>query len=472
MAISNIAKPDDLSPAYNPIRYIYDGSNKNNTGYKYIFDIYESGTATKIGEYRVFPRYSDGYGDIDLQKLLSSKLTFNFNPTSDSQSNPTASYYKYDVKVGEEYVTEVAYTASLTQNGSYVTITATHAFQVGDQVSISQADGGTANPSLEGLFTVTAINTTVDFTVNSLWSEVTDATINGTVRYADNRKTVTRNITTDTNNYVFNGALPWIDFKAYDQNNYLLSANTDYLLTSMPLTGFYSTATQDLWINIANNSNITGFIYFQNSDGSVFKKAITNNAIITQVSVGAGNYGTLTTVSGSGTLVESTTTYYDFWFTNAGGTQWSQKYRVNIDTRCKIEDYEIAFLDRMGSFSSFAFQLRAYERGTSTKQNFNRHLTGKVQGGIWTYNAEDYGLSTFSSNVEKTLELNTNWMTEEMATYFEELISSPATFLKDGSDYVACIVTDSSFEVERQRNKNLIRKTITIKYANQNNINI
>jgi hypothetical protein len=95
------------------------------------------------------------------------------------------------VKIGEEFVTSVAYTSSLTNDGGLVEITATHTFQVGDQVVITQADGGVANPNLEGLFTVTAIDTTVSFTVNSLWANVTDATIDGSVKYADNRKTLT-----------------------------------------------------------------------------------------------------------------------------------------------------------------------------------------------------------------------------------------------------------------------------------------
>ena len=62
-------------------------------------------------------------------------------------------------------------------------------------------------------------------------------------------------------------------------------------------------------------------------------------------------------------------------------------------------------------------------------------------------------------------------MTEEMAAYFEELVSSPATWIKDGSAYYACIVQDSSVEVEKQSNKTLIRKTITVKLANQNIVN-
>jgi hypothetical protein len=62
-------------------------------------------------------------------------------------------------------------------------------------------------------------------------------------------------------------------------------------------------------------------------------------------------------------------------------------------------------------------------------------------------------------------------MTEEMAEYFEELLTSPLTILKSGAVYQPVIVTDSSYEIERQRNNNLIKKTITVKFANQDIVN-
>jgi hypothetical protein len=75
MAITSIAAPQDFTPAYNPIKFIVDGTNKNLLGYKYIFDIYPQGGATKIAEYRVFPEFGTGYGRIDISKLLNeSKL--------------------------------------------------------------------------------------------------------------------------------------------------------------------------------------------------------------------------------------------------------------------------------------------------------------------------------------------------------------------------------------------------------------
>ena len=59
MATSLIAKPQSITPAYNEIKYIYDSTNNNEDGFKYIFDIYDA-SATKIAEYRVLPDIS-GY---------------------------------------------------------------------------------------------------------------------------------------------------------------------------------------------------------------------------------------------------------------------------------------------------------------------------------------------------------------------------------------------------------------------------
>jgi hypothetical protein len=81
-------------------------------------------------------------------------------------------------------------------------------------------------------------------------------------------------------------------------------------------------------------------------------------------------------------------------------------------------------------------------------------------------------MTTYSSTVEKNLQLNTNWMSEEMAVYFQELITSPVVYFWDGSQYLACVVQETAFEVEKQRNKNLIKKTVNVKLANQDKVNI
>jgi hypothetical protein len=228
-----------------------------------------------------------------------------------------------------------------------------------------------------------------------------------------------------------------------------------------------------LIINFGNANVTTGFVYFENDAGSIFSKAINTSSYISGVQVGPSNYGSLILVSGVGPLINTNTEYYDFWYTNSAGTRHSEKYRVNIDKRCAIEDYSLLFLDRMGSYGSFAFQLRAYEKGTVQKQGFNRDVQGSVTSLEWGYTSESFGQSIYSSNVSKTLDLNTNWMTEEMAIYFEQLITSPLVYLKMPDEtYVAVIINENSFEVNKQRNKKLFKKSITVTFANQNTINV
>ena len=476
MAISLIAKPQSITPAYNEVKYIYDSTNNGEEGFRYIYDIYPSGVGTKIAEYRLLPNL-DGYGEIDLSRLLQGYVSYDFFKTNTTFYDATNCSYTYTVKVGEEYIETVSYTSSLTQNGTYVKITATHAFAVGDQVTITQTDGGVANPNLEGLFTVTEINTTTAFTVNSLWSEVTDATIDGAVAYADKRKTVTRDVVTVAGVFAINGAIPFAGMPAYDELDYILTANTDLPLTTSPLE-FKNTLTQDMWIHFIAPTELAGYIYFENSTGDIFRKPTTPTGLIFGSSVGANNFGSPTLVSGSGALIEDDVDYYDYWYADSSGTQHSIKHRIILDRRCKINDYEIAFMDRLGSIGSFAFQLREKLTGSVKKEVYNQHIEGSVTSTEWSYDTEAQGKKVINPRIEETYELQTNWMTEEENDYFSELISSPITYLKTGVDpvsssslYYACIIQDTGYEKERNRNRNLIRKSIKVMLAVQDRVN-
>jgi hypothetical protein len=452
------------------LKFIYDSTNKNEDGFRYVFDIYLSGTGTRIARYKVSPRFSDGYGEKDIAKLIETQVQNKFS-RPDKSETAAEYFYKYDVKIGEEFVTSVAYTSSLTNDGGLVEITAAHTFQVGDQVVITQADGGVANPNLEGLFTVTAIDTTVSFTVNSLWANVTDATIDGSVKYADNRKTLTADLRTDADNYGYNAAFSFVDWSGYNQALWRMTTNnTHRFLTNMPPRPFVITPNQGLYMMMCSNGTTTGRIYFLNDGGDEMYYAANANSYVFRAGIGAD---ATPNVLVSGTLghIKSDTKYYDVWYANSSGQRRSSLYRIEIDRRCTINDTIIYFVDRKGSIGSFAFQLRQYERGTVAKENFNRDITGTVGGSIWSYGTEEFGGNTFNVELGRTYELNTNWMTEDMARYFEELVSSPVVYLLQNNVYQKVDVLDTSFEVEKAKNKNLIRKTITITPSNKDVVN-
>lgn len=497
MATTFIAQPQDFTPAYNEVKFIVDSTNVNKAGFRYIFEVFEAGTANRIGYYKALPTFGTGYGEQDLSKLLSNMVSFNFNPTVTTFYDATNSYYNYDLRIGEEYIFDLSYTASLTDNGGSVEITATHPFQVGDQVNITQADGGVANPSVEGLHTVTAITGTTSFTINALWADVTDDTINGTVKYADNRKTIDLDIISTLDKYVFNGVQPWLEMPYWDETDYELDGVTKAWLTDQPLS-FSCTPGQDLWLNLKDVGPVpvNKRVYFTSDDGSVFYKSITGGDYIKGVAVGPNNYGSLTLVSGTAPLVKPTTKSYGVYYSDGiFNPQKSIKYAINIDRRVLISESHIVFLDRMGSWSSFAFQLKSYEKLNIKRETYNKDVPGYVTGSEWKYKTYEQGTVNYNTQVTKTIDLNTNWMSENEGIYFQQLVTSPQTYIKnvvyhitedgiplydengciihipESTEYVSCNVLNNTFDIQRVRNKHLIRQQLQVRLSNNDMIN-
>ena len=491
MAINQIAIAQPLMPAYNPIKYIYDSSNNNLQGFKYIFDIYHSTTGNKIAEYRVMPTYGTGYGEIDLSKLLQAQVSYDLNLTNTSAYDATNSHYQYDVKVGEEYLTTTTYTFALTQYltapySGNVQINVANTFLVGDQINITQnAPGATANPNLEGLFTVLVANP-LYIVVSSPWATVTAAGLGGAITYADGRKTVTRDIITAMKNFVFNGAIRWVEWPAYDYDEFMLNNFQDRFLTNLPPSNFYATLSQDLWVNVVADGSPTppDTLFFQTSDGDTFEKNVTAVEHVSGISMGPNNYGLLSVVAGALPMIKPTTEWYTVRY-ERNGFPSSKQYKVNIDRRVRTVEHSILFLDRMGSWGSFAFTGRAYTTGDVTREQFNKDIPGYVETvGIdrWLYETTETGMTNTYISTDTTIALNTDWMNQDMSLYFTELISSPNTYIKisnydadcelpESEEYVSCTIVTSTFQEFKQRNKNLIKQSIVVKLANNNIVN-
>jgi len=486
MSITLFAKPEKLTPAYNQVMYMHDSTNKSLPGFKYIYDIYQAGTLNKIAEYRVLPIYSTGYGRVDLSKLLQSQVTFDLNLNNTTVYNANDSFYKYDVKVGEEYVTTTQYSAALTQYlvSPYVgrvQINVANTFVVGDQISITQTGAGATNPTMEGLFTVLVADPAF-IVINVFFSTIVNVNKNGDIIYADGRRTVTRDLLVHSNQAVFNGVFKWSDFPSYLMANYDLADPTDLLITNHP-NNYYATLGQDIWFHAFSDSSpgLTDFVYFENDAGEIFRKSVNSGMLISGFSVGPNNHGLLTPVSGSLPLIKPTTENYYVYYERAG-VKVSKDYYIYLDRRVRTIEYQILFLDRMGSWNSFAFTGRDYERGNITRTQYNQYLEGRVVSNKWTYDLTDRGYINTQITTDTTIDLNSNYMTEEMAAYFVELLSSPMVYIKkvdysndcdvpESTEYVSCNIVTSSFEVFKTRNKRLIKQSLQVKLANNNMIN-
>jgi hypothetical protein len=470
-----IAQPQQLIPAYNPIKYIIDNTNKNEPGFRYIFTIYSATgshiPANVVAQYKVLPAFSTGYGEQDISRLMQSLVTWKF-----TSGQVNESWYQYDVDLGYEFIDNVGYTAALTIDGLNTNITSTtaHGYIVGDQIVITQADGGVANPALEGLHTVISVTDSTNFTVNVLWSTITNININGNVTYADLRKTQVLDDELIEDQEVFNGAYSLGIYAQglFPSADYLGDTNPSYALTSLGNPSNPSSATNAALFYESLYQTFQYYIMFRIYNGVAYDvtyyTTVGDNVLSSNGIAGADG---LYNVDVFDVMVNINQDFY-VEITGDNGSVFRNYFKY--DDRCPINEYnQLFYLDRMGSWQSFNFQLRTYEKGQITREMYNQHIDGYVHNTEWKYTSEAMGNRTYNTNVSYSLDLNTNWMDQFNADRFQELLTSPQVFYQNPVDglYYACTVESTAFENFSQKNKKLIKHSVTIKLANQVPIN-
>jgi hypothetical protein len=456
MATTIIAQPQVLMPAYNPIKYIIDNTDKNDPGFRYIFTIYPAGSATQIAQYKTLPVYGTGYGEQDISKLMQSLVTWNFTPGQVNES-----WYQYDIEFGYEFTSNIIYTNSLTQStgGDIVIHYNAHGFVLGDQISITQAAGGiAANPTVEGLHTVVYAEANL-FVINARWDTVTDATINGTVTYADLRKTQVLDDEIIEDQEVFNGAYSSGIYAQgqFNDGGFLGTQDPSFALSSLTYPNTSATAayiTDNIFYLMCRVYNGEDYIltyYDMDSNPLGVNSAVSPTDGLYNFIIQPGVFS----------ITE------DFYIEIVGDNGSIFTYYFSYDDRCAINGDILYYLDRMGSWQSFAFQLKTYEKGQITREMYNQHVDGVVDNAEWIYGTTAIGNRTYNTNVSYSLDLNTNWMDQYNADRFQELLTSPQVFY----NIYACTIEATSFENFRQRNKNLIKQSVTIKLALNTPIN-
>lgn len=483
--------PQPLVPVYNPVAFSFILNNFQDEGFRYIIELIDTRTLTTINKFKIAPTI-DGSGYVELSRMLSNYCSVDFKPNEYSIPDARKSYVQYAVTLGMEYVYKWDYTLYSKQTGvigianTVLTSTGTIMpnYQIGDKININDVTefntGSAIITPLNGVHTVIAVNGN-SITIDVPWFGY--AGVGGKTTYANFQKIEFSRLRYLNDLTAWNGALPWLDFKNFISEKYTFNTGdgnkNKKLLTSLPTLNenkpFYVTKTQDLFLNYyITNPKKTYALRVEDEYGNLALKQLVNTQIagyVQQFKFQAQdwitNYG-----------MNANSKYFTFHVVDGISTaKLSSKYRVYVDNRCKIEDVEIAYMDRTGSILSQSFQLRKKESGSIERETYNQNIQYNVGGEIDANNYSKIdltipGILTSSLNLKTTYELNTNWMEDCNSVLFGELMSSPYTWIKLDGQYYGCTVQETNFEVVRQKNKNLIRKTINVVINNEQIINI
>lgn len=479
MAITILSHPNEVHSGYNPTKYKVSSTNKSKPGFRYVVELYTTeGIQVKFAEFFVAPDPLDSNnGHIDVSRILQNKLDGFFTTTNFNFENAIGAYNSYQIRFGESYSSEWKFNDYVWLSGDGLALTTDsaygagfsndpHNYQEGDQIQVRLDGTYTDNRDLlNTFFEVIEVVDTKTIRITGDFGDIGSfpATPGQSV-YADNRKLLRLDLANFRAEAV-NTAMGLKELVSTQGSldDYDMSSGTDNLILTNQPEKYSVTPEQFVFFNVLRGQNKS--LIFENSNGDVFRKGISGTNNVDSLGVGPGNLGTLNVLSGTTPLIKGDTKWYTVKVADpTNTTNYSIEYKFNIDRRCQINDTQIMFMDRKGSYNSFAFQLKRRENINTSKQTFNRFIDSYDTTSV-------KGETVYHSEAEKTINLVTNYMGEAMNQYFQELMTSRNTYVLWEGLWYSCIVNDTTFENEFERNNKLINKSVSVRFAVNDPIN-
>jgi hypothetical protein len=496
MAITISGAPQTFMPVYNPIVYYLDSDNKTNGGFNYVADIYSAGTSTRIASIKVLPRPIDGLGVFNINQLLENEVTYTIPQVIDQFETVPLNFVRYDVEFGEEYFVEWPYSSVSQGQGFFsgftvLSGTTPSPFINGDNVIIYP---NVSTPGLEGYSSVIGSGLTSILIVTPWDNAYTAATASsGVVRFANGNKTLFPNLASSTGNTAFNGAVSHIDYIDYDANDYTLTitgGTSKNLLTNVP--DYYPIKNNnDMFLQMKTDyettilNNIVTFLLITTWEGDPTTSAQVGEyaysaatfpltgVTIQHVNVGPQaitdfdapvfvNLGTLP-------IFKPSIKYYSIEMLSNGGPI-SRKYFFTLNKNCfKFNNIELIFQDRLGSLIPANFEVNSIRRINWNQSTYDTYM-GDLQNGKYAYETYDRGTNIINTTVTEELDINSDWIDDSVAEYWQELFTSPLVFLKENGQYSPVIIKNTSKEILNKNNKKNISYNMTIQYAYNNRV--
>ena len=399
MAITVLQEPIQYTPVYNDINYVLSSTQTAQPNFNFIFDVIINGVT--ISRHRIPARPDNGYGLFNAKRIAENYVTQNFPYNNITVLSASSSILKINITYGEEYGSTLTYYAGSTSPNVYCWTASLDQPEWVDYTFVSKYRIMGSEIGISQLLTnnlAQKIKITEKASVGALVGEIGAVT----------------NITV----LAYNAAGTLI------QTTYIKNPN-DALLPS-------STAAR--FINIpAGASNLNSIL----------------NANLESITQNQGN------------IIPSTTAYYIIKTFGTGSAE-SIPVRFNIDTSCsKYESKRIYFLNKLGAYDAFTFDLLSRENNSIERKKYRRNVGG-FSGSSYVYTDLQRANIIYDTQVSETMILNSNWLTEAESAWLEELISSPITYMETASGIEVVNIVDTAYEVKKTVNDKLFNLQITI----------
>jgi|TARA_R110000787_G_scaffold44476_6_gene109205 hypothetical protein len=474
MAITIKLEPQTFQSVYNEVIVVLDSDNRNEDKFQYVAEISIDGVLSSSLEVQSNPQ---GWGVINLSKHLEGAISSKMPSLTDGSTfgGIPESYAEYTIALYESFLVTSSYNAVTDSGGNaQFALTATHPYNVGDNVNISNITG----INYGGFQTVIAVPTSTSIVTSRTFA----GTGVGTLKASSNTATKTLDaaaVFTETK-YITNNVLDFLDVPNWDYQEYLLSASrSNKFLTNLPIT-YYSRFDDSITLNFKPEiSSITDYLRVTTNKGSFYianpNTVMGSDTRFQSVKVGIKDLEAATLVgitpAGQLPMFDDNTISYTVDIVTTAFVIASETRTFIVDRTCTgHEPVKLMYLNRGGSYSPYNFA-GATSRSTKVKKTNYQKSYGSYNDitTSYAYDSLDVGTKRLSTSVREKFKINTDYIPDVIGDLIEDLIISPQVYkVEANGDLRAIEITTSSVKIKRKLTDKLISYSLDYEYSTNN----
>lgn len=192
--------------------------------------------------------------------------------------------------------------------------------------------------------------------------------------------------------------------------------------------------------------------------------------------IGVGPYqlingtSSITNFTGTFPIIDSSTNEYSFYLRDTADNQDYEMKTVKLNRKCtRYEKVQLIFLDKLGSFVPFNFNLVSKHNKSIERSEYQQHYGEYAPASSdWSYNTWDRGRKSLDTRVNNSYRVNSDWVNQETSNYLMELFESPEVYWVDEDGlYQAINITTTSVERKKVINDLIINYSLDFVLANR-----
>jgi len=530
MALTILQQPNLYDGYFNVsntnLIYTISSSNVPQFQYRYIADLYLSGSATKLARFK-YPQNSSNTANIDLGRPIGDYLGTNYSWKADIVDISSETSNVFTVKFGEEYGT--SYTSPVTEFANEVT------------ASIQVLNGNIQYPALGEYSKTTNVRTdavsSINFNANAYTLNNSSIGADGAARFGD--QTLSNNPNMLTQPSTAKRMVPQtfsLSYQAYPKELYDNASlkgfyvaqgigNDDYATeTYIDTTPFNNTGVT-VYFSLFDDNNTLIWESNTCSEGNVVAKY---NPVVDNLgdeppgtlAVGVGlpnlaaclNNTDLTGSLGTGPLSASISSsaqwnwyqigvyadnYRSTWsahwyynedkgpdnllsFTSGTGSispngaftefalpirpgMWANKY---YPTYCNNEKTRFAFINSFGVWDYYNVYMPTRRVTNVDRKTYTQPYLNYDER-ITSYNVSNRGNTQYYTEYTDQFEITTDMLDSQESQWLREMFESDDVYIQSGSDFIPIIINNTQEQISnnKYRNKNF-RYTVRYQFSN------